>query len=371
MSFNIRIALLTSVAFISGFCWVVNHFGRPLIEEPAGAAPWQPVAREPEAARASAGATGFSASSTGRGLVRPSVVNRVTPPSVASGRALPPVQALVASSAGASLPPLMHTPADEPEAVPTGLLTAETSPAAHADSPPAIATATDELLLPALGPGSNKSDAPAPAGANAAGGQLSAEVQRKTYVVQRGDSLSRIARKLLGRDDAATLRAFVAANPQLARRNSAVHLGETLIVPGGDPPPAAAQAVRDGRAALASGSEKPRATERSAGKPPEPARPQTGTAKRRPKSPASDGGPRVASAPGAGAKTVGSKPSETRGPKWYTIRESDSLKRIARREMKNENRWREIAQLNGLKEGAKLAAGTRIKLPGDERIAQR
>jgi nucleoid-associated protein YgaU len=372
MSFNIKIALLTSVAFISGFCWIVNRFGRPLIEEPAGAALWLPMAREPEAARARAGATGFDASPSGLGLARPSVVNRVSAPPIAAGRPLPPARALVAAASVAALPPLMHTPAGEAEAVPSDLLTAEADPAPES-TPGAIvqvaASATDETLVPVLDTLRSRTDAPPPVAAGSAP-QLSGDAVGATYVVQRGDSLSKIARKLLGRDDAATLKAFAAANPRLERRNYNVHLGETLVVPNGGVPVAAAQAVREYRATPAGRSEKPRATERSTGRPAEPAQAAPSASKRRPKS-SGESGSRVAGASGTSGRPAGTKPGETRGAKWYTIRESDSLKRIARREMKNENRWREIAQLNGLKEGVKLAAGTRIKLPGDERIAQR
>lgn len=378
MSFNIKIALLTSVAFISGFCWVVNRFGRPLIEEAAGAAIRPGPVREPGVARARAGATGFDVTPSGSGLSRPSVVSAVAPPALPVSRALPPVRGSVALAAGAALPPLMNSPTEHVEPVPSGLLMAESTPApdSSAATPSAAAAPRPdgEVLVPNLKSaperGTREPIAAAPPGATNEPGQLSGDATQSTYVVQRGDSLTKIARKVLGRDDAAALQAFVAANPQLARRNNAVHLGETLVVPSGGAP-AAAQSMRESRATLASGGPKPRAAERGGDKPSEPGKAPPSATKRRAKSPPADGGARVAAASGASGRAVGSKPGETRGPKWYTIRESDSLKRIARREMKNENRWREIAQLNGLKDGAKLAAGTKIKLPGDERIAQR
>jgi nucleoid-associated protein YgaU len=47
----------------------------------------------------------------------------------------------------------------------------------------------------------------------------------------------------------------------------------------------------------------------------------------------------------------------------YTIRKRDSLVEIARRFLHDHRRWREIAELNGLRDADRIFPGMRIKLP--------
>jgi len=49
--------------------------------------------------------------------------------------------------------------------------------------------------------------------------------------------------------------------------------------------------------------------------------------------------------------------------RWYTIRKRDSLVGIARRHLNDPGRWREIAELNRLRNAHKILPGMRIKLP--------
>ena len=57
-----------------------------------------------------------------------------------------------------------------------------------------------------------------------------------------------------------------------------------------------------------------------------------------------------------------SKP-KTEPARWYTIRKRDSLASIARRQLRDHRRWREIAELNELPNANRILPGTRIKLP--------
>jgi LysM repeat protein len=59
----------------------------------------------------------------------------------------------------------------------------------------------------------------------------------------------------------------------------------------------------------------------------------------------------------------GGKGGETAAAQWYTIRSSDSLASIARDLLKDGRRWRELADVNGLRDPNKIVPGKRIKLP--------
>ena len=57
------------------------------------------------------------------------------------------------------------------------------------------------------------------------------------------------------------------------------------------------------------------------------------------------------------------EPTAVAKPHWYTIQKRDSLASIARRYLKNAERWREIADMNNLSEPNRIIPGMRIKLP--------
>jgi nucleoid-associated protein YgaU len=64
--------------------------------------------------------------------------------------------------------------------------------------------------------------------------------------------------------------------------------------------------------------------------------------------------------------------AQTAPPRWYTIQSNDSLRSIAKRQLRDEERWREIAALNpALRDANRLRPGTRIKLPPPLRVASR
>ncbi len=132
----------------------------------------------------------------------------------------------------------------------------------------------------------------------------------KVYIVQKGDSLWKIVRSEWKRADAELIRLIVQANPQLDKTNK-IFEGQKLFVPldkegGGLPEIRLASHVPD------------ESEERMA-----------------------------------------------QALRWYTIRKNDSLARIARRELKDERRWREIADLNDSINARKpvIHPGTKIKLP--------
>jgi nucleoid-associated protein YgaU len=55
--------------------------------------------------------------------------------------------------------------------------------------------------------------------------------------------------------------------------------------------------------------------------------------------------------------------AKTTKVRWYTIRKRDCLASIARRYLNDHRRWREIAELNDLRNADRIIPGTRIKLP--------
>ena len=73
----------------------------------------------------------------------------------------------------------------------------------------------------------------------------------------------------------------------------------------------------------------------------------------------------------ASLEQTGQRPlEETAAPRWYTIRENDSLIRIARNQLNDPGRWREILRLNESLKPNKIYPGVRIKLPPLVRVAQ-
>ena len=59
--------------------------------------------------------------------------------------------------------------------------------------------------------------------------------------------------------------------------------------------------------------------------------------------------------------------SGTRAPRavFYTVQRGDSLSSIAKKELGNQNRWREIQVLNGLR-GSIIAEGQKLRMPNRE-----
>ncbi len=345
MVLSSKVAFLTCLAFVSGMCWLIKQVARPVVELPAPL-----VVRGPEAA----GATPALASSETSGDALPRARN--TPPHrrfelpspVTPGANHPATTTAVvaATSLGRSAtpgrpvstlpPPVVDTGGEivfaaadiavEPAAAGEGdapsLTLAEPTrgepPASEVDAPlpPAtegvpVAVVTGEpahptRLLAAIAP---RGDA-RPTGVSP--GKPPAAATH--YTVRRGDTLVRIMRRHWKTDDPALLRVLVAANPRIAARRDRIYPGDVLTIP-------ALEVAR----AMAT-----RKTQEGA---------EIAAAKR----------------PQRGVRQV--------RVRWYTVRRRDSLVSIARRMLKDERRWREIAALNGLRNANKLRAGARIKLP--------
>lgn len=184
--------------------------------------------------------------------------------------------------------------------------------------PPLVGLELSESLA-AAEPGGPVGDIPVAAEIAADAGDMGSTASvsdrppARSYRVARGDTLSGIARRHWNSDDRRLVAALVTANPQLAdRRGGRILVGEELRIPD---------------LAQAAGS-----------------------------LPASEA---------AGAVPL----PATGGEQWYTIRRNDTLADIAQRFLNDSGRWREIAELNGLKPH-KIVPGTRIKLPPVIRLAR-
>jgi len=157
-----------------------------------------------------------------------------------------------------------------------------------------------------------------------------AEPSTRRHEVARGETLTRIAARYYGSREARYIDLLMKANPSLAKRDGRVRAGEVITVP--------TAPVAAGQTALA----------RSDGgaRPDRPARGDGGA-----------GGGRVASSAAEPRK------SGTASPRWYTIQKNDSLASIARRELDDPNRWREIVKINKNLDANRIVPGARIRLP--------
>lgn len=82
------------------------------------------------------------------------------------------------------------------------------------------------------------------------------------------------------------------------------------------------------------------------------------------KKPAKTGGSKPAARGGKPSPAVAKDATpESSKPRWYTVQKSDSLQSIAKRCLNDERRWREIAELNGLRKPNQVNSGTRLKIP--------
>ncbi len=148
------------------------------------------------------------------------------------------------------------------------------------------------------------------------------------YVVQRGDSLARIAKNRLGAES--RWQEIAALNSGINPKSLSV--GQKLQMPTGVAPNVPNQGPTKST---------PKAS------------PKVST-----KSLAPNAAPEKSEKPVSGARTC-------------TVQKGDTLRSIARRELGNEKRWKEIASLNPSVDPSKLAIGMRVKLPkaGGELIA--
>jgi len=145
----------------------------------------------------------------------------------------------------------------------------------------------------------------------------------KLYQVVKGDTLSKIARRVFESRDPRLVTLLVDLNPKVAAANGRLQIGDELQIP--DEPAALAM--------LAAGREH---------------------------------GMAAGGVPEAAVRTVTATESE----RWYTIQPNDSLIRIAQRFLEDGGRGPEIVKLNRSLDPHNLRPGVRIKLPPAIRIAQ-
>ncbi len=246
---------------------------------------------------------GFWARLTGKGQPKPEQVAKLDTP------ALPP------QIADPNLQLSPAAPTNVPQTLPSlGQVNPPTTidnPTTGAGTMPQPPFATDVVIAPTPGVPSVQQPAPTPPVTK------TPPAGRSEYVVQRGDSLSRIARTQLGAES--RWQEIAALNPRIDPMSLPV--GQTIVLPEG------AAKVSKGPATLNT----QQAVQAKA--PPS----------KKPTTPA-----------------VAKKSSSSRS---CTVQKGDTLRSIARRELGDEKRWKEIAGVNPGLDPAKLAIGQRLKLP--------
>ncbi len=145
------------------------------------------------------------------------------------------------------------------------------------------------------------------------------------YVVQRGDSLARIARNRLGAES--RWQEIAALNPKIDPKS--LDVGQKILLPEGAAP------------AVAKSSTPSSAAPKPAAKP---------AAKTATKSVVASAAPKTSDKSAAAGRAC-------------IVQKGDTLRSIARRELGDERRWKEIASANPGLDPAKLAIGMRVKLP--------
>lgn len=324
MGLSVKMAMLTCLGFISGMCWLVNRVARPVVEvgSPiADATDWKQAmgALRPVADAAAAfehTAPVVASTSAARAAEDTLVVPAPGEADLPGGRE--------------TLPPL----AAREEQVPAAAPDAAAVPRRELLVGQALKPA--EPLVPvidAASPMARSSEALVEGGDQA--------LPLKRYRVEKGDTLVRISRREWQSDDPKLVEALIAANPQVRARRNRILVGEVLVIP----TLAAARAEVAGFSK--SKSDAPAAPAASA---------------------AAVAGAVMAKASGASGSSsaaVAWRGGKMERGKWYTVRANDSLVEIARRELKDASRWREIAQINGLRDANRILKGERLRLPAN------
>jgi nucleoid-associated protein YgaU len=149
--------------------------------------------------------------------------------------------------------------------------------------------------------------APAPGSASAA----------RQYTAQPGDSVSRMASRLLGANTKANRDLIIRANPSLQGEGNVVVAGKNYLIPdaGGASP-----------------------------------------------APAAPGAPAASRPP---ARQAAAETTPGGSFTWYTVKENDNLTKIAAEHLGNGNAWASLLEYNKdiLKDGNKLRANMRIRIP--------
>lgn len=168
----------------------------------------------------------------------------------------------------------------------------------------------------------------------------------RRHVVAPGDTLSGIAQRYYGSKSGRLVAQLVEANKQVIKDPDRIPLGAELVIPadaGAMAKGPAAPSPSAGGASTASPRESARGVERPGGPAPK-------------KEPSRDR----------------AEPEKNPRPfRWYQVRKNDRYVSIARQELGDESRWKEIYELNKEtfpREGM-IREGVRIKLPPSEGVA--
>lgn len=299
MAISTKLAMVISMGFIASMSWLLHEVGQPQAAVESGATLLAGSAVQP--------LTDFLRRAATPPVDEVFVHASAVAPVELAGIPAPVDEAPMLLSAGGrepALPPL-HTVADYVEEYP------------RLASVPAD-DVTNNQVWARNDERSQRVEAqrpPAPSlqDAGAAAGGAPGDV----YVVQKGDSLIKIARLVYGSGERAHVERLLAANAQLRGRPELIRIGEELQIPPADwRAPTAADVL---------------AAARHAG------------------------------------ETAG---SAERGPALvYVVQPNDSLSRIAQQQLKSTARWHEIAEMNGLAESDRLLPGMQLKLPALELAA--
>ncbi len=206
------------------------------------------------------------------------------------------------------LPPLVQTLADPLETVVAAMREEYVSEPTPVAAGPVLTARSEGPAGP--GPVRAGESESLPAAAVVRASTALAPALPTTYRVAKGDSLARIARRELNSTDPRVVQLLLDLNPQVrSRRGQQVRVGEALTLPDAD-------AVRQAQRGAA------------------PAR-------------------------------------QTEAWEWYTIQPRDSLASIARQQLKDARRWREILALNSGLDPRRIVPGTKIRLPAAVRVVSR
>ncbi|MBN1514550.1 MAG: LysM peptidoglycan-binding domain-containing protein [Phycisphaerae bacterium] len=156
-------------------------------------------------------------------------------------------------------------------------------------------------------------------------------VPTRPYVVEKGDTLTRIAQKRYGTSSKDIVDAIFEANRKMLPGPDRLVIGQTLQLP-----------ERIGAVSAATGTETRSA--KSNDRTPE-------------KAPAAKPGPE-------NLKKLDA-PARTKGYRWYEVRKGDRYESIAKRELGDARRWKEVYELNKsiFPKASDIRWGVRIKLP--------
>ncbi len=330
MALNVKVALVVCVAFIGGMCWVVDMVARPVLAMPAPAVVDAAADEGGRFLRSADGPAGLAYESPVAKLGHTEVgrLPEVVAPPTRYHRPLPPMIASLASdpatadAVAVEDAPAVHEPPLR-RAVPLAKLPADAQlleidevgvDDAAADS--GVAVAADVQVDPSA---ATDETVPAPGGTGAvrlasagmpAEPAVATEPEVQEYTIQAGDTLARIAKRAWGRNNPNALAILQACNPELRDANLIVE-GDRLLIP----PFEVAKAMRDRQLEAA-------------------------------------------------ARQVAAEAPENRvAQRMYTVRESDTLSKIAAKELHDSRRWVEIARLNNMKDADQIRPGTTLLLP--------